>query len=114
MGPTESRGWSVAVGILAVVFGIVVFAWPGATSLAILYVFAAWANVSGVADIAHAFMSGLSGRQRVWLVIIGLLGIAAVAAPAPAAPLVTRPRRGPLSLRPPQRPRRRARRPGAP
>jgi uncharacterized membrane protein HdeD (DUF308 family) len=76
MGRTESRAWSVAVGVLAVIFGIVVFAWPGATSLAILYVFAAWALISGVADIAHAFMGGLSGGQRVWLVIIGLLGIA--------------------------------------
>ncbi len=76
MGRTESRGWSVAVGVLAVVFGIVVFAWPGATSLAILYVFAAWALISGLADIAHAFMSGLSSGKRVWLVIIGLLGIA--------------------------------------
>jgi uncharacterized membrane protein HdeD (DUF308 family) len=76
MGRTESRGWSVAVGVLAVIFGIVVFVWPGATSLAILYVFAAWALISGIADIAHAFMSGLSGGQRVWLVIIGLLGIA--------------------------------------
>jgi uncharacterized membrane protein HdeD (DUF308 family) len=76
MGRTESRGWSIAVGILAVIFGIVVFAWPGATSLAILYVFAAWAIISGLADIAHALMSGLSGGRRVWLVIIGLLGIA--------------------------------------
>ena len=48
----------------------------GGDSLAILYVFAAWALISGIADIAHAFMSGLSGGQRVWLVIIGLLGIA--------------------------------------
>ena len=76
LGRTESRGWSVAVGILAVIFGIVVFAWPGATSLAILYVFAAWAIISGIADIAHAFTRGISGGQRVWLVIIGLLGIA--------------------------------------
>jgi uncharacterized membrane protein HdeD (DUF308 family) len=75
-GRTESRGWSVAVGVLAIIFGIIVFVWPGATSLAILYVFAAWALISGLADIAHAFMSGLSGGQRVWLVIIGLLGIA--------------------------------------
>lgn len=76
MGRTESRGWSVAVGVLAVIFGIVVFAWPGATSLAILYVFAAWALISGIADIAHAFAGGLSGGRRVWLVVIGLLGIA--------------------------------------
>jgi uncharacterized membrane protein HdeD (DUF308 family) len=76
MGRTESRGWSIAVGILAVIFGIVVFAWPGATSLAILYVFAAWAIISGIADIAHAFTKGISGGQRAWLIIIGLLGIA--------------------------------------
>ena len=76
MGRTESRAWSVAVGVLAVIFGIVVFAWPGATSLAILYVFAAWALISGIADIAHAFAGGLSGGRRVWLVVIGLLGIA--------------------------------------
>jgi uncharacterized membrane protein HdeD (DUF308 family) len=75
-GRTESRGWSVAVGVLAIIFGIVVFVWPGATSLAILYVFAAWALISGIADIAGAFMSGHTGGQRVWLVIIGLLGIA--------------------------------------
>jgi uncharacterized membrane protein HdeD (DUF308 family) len=76
MGRTESRGWSIAVGILAVIFGIVVFAWPAATSLAILYVFAAWAIISGIADIAGAFIGGISGGQRAWLVIIGLLGIA--------------------------------------
>lgn len=74
-GRAESRGWAIAMGILAIIFGIVVFAWPGATSLAILYVFAAWALISGIADIAGAFMGGISGGQRVWLVIIGLLGI---------------------------------------
>jgi uncharacterized membrane protein HdeD (DUF308 family) len=76
LGRTESRGWSVAVGVLAVIMGVVTLAWPGATSLAVLYIFAAWALISGIADIAHAFMSGLSGGQRVWLVVIGLLGIA--------------------------------------
>jgi uncharacterized membrane protein HdeD (DUF308 family) len=75
-GRTESRGWAIAMGVLAVVFGIVVFVWPAATSLAILYVFAAWAIVSGITDIAGAFMAGASGGQRVWLVVIGLLGIA--------------------------------------
>jgi uncharacterized membrane protein HdeD (DUF308 family) len=75
MGRTESRGWSVAVGVLAIVFGIIVFAWPGATSLAILYIFAAWAIITGIADIGHAFTTGLSGGRKIWLVVIGLLGI---------------------------------------
>lgn len=76
MGRTESRGWAIAVGVLAVIMGVVTLAWPGATSLAVLYIIAAWAIISGIVDIGGAFMSGLSGGQRVWLVIVGLLGIA--------------------------------------
>ena len=74
-GRHEGGGWAVAVGVLAVIMGIVTLAWPGATSLAVLYIIAAWAIISGVADIAGAFVGGISGGRRVWLVIIGLLGI---------------------------------------
>ncbi len=75
-GRQEGGGWAIVVGVLAVIMGIVTLAWPAATSLAILYVIAAWAIISGVADLAGAFMAGISGGRRVWLVIIGLLGIA--------------------------------------
>ncbi len=75
-GRHEGGGWAIAVGVLAVIMGIVTLAWPGATSLAVLYIIAAWAIVSGVADIVGAFAGGISGGRRVWLVIIGLLGIA--------------------------------------
>jgi uncharacterized membrane protein HdeD (DUF308 family) len=75
-GRHEGGGWGIAVGALAVIMGIVTLAWPAATGLAILYIIAAWAIISGVADIAGAFMGGISGGRRVWLVIIGLLGIA--------------------------------------
>lgn len=75
-GIHEGGGWGIAVGALAVIMGIVTLAWPAATGLAILYVIAAWAIISGIADIAGAFMGGISGGRRIWLVIIGLLGIA--------------------------------------
>jgi uncharacterized membrane protein HdeD (DUF308 family) len=75
-GRSESRGWAIAVGVLAVIMGVVVLAWPAATSLAVLYVIAFWAIITGVADIAGAFMKGHTGGQRVWLLIVGLLGIA--------------------------------------
>ncbi|HEX5642416.1 MAG TPA: DUF308 domain-containing protein [Thermoleophilia bacterium] len=75
-GRHEGGGWGIAVGALAVIMGIVTLAWPAATGLAILYVIAAWAIISGIADIAGAFMGGVSGGRRIWLVIIGLLGIA--------------------------------------
>ena len=75
-GRHEGGGWVIAGGVLAVIMGIVVLAWPAATSLAVLYIIAAWAIISGVADIAGAFAGGISGGRRVWLIIIGLLGIA--------------------------------------
>jgi uncharacterized membrane protein HdeD (DUF308 family) len=74
-GRTESRGWAIAVGVLAVIMGIVTLAWPAATGLAVLYIIAAWAIVSGITDVAGAFMGGISGGRRVWLVILGLLSI---------------------------------------
>ncbi len=75
-GRTEGGGWAIAVGALAVIMGIVTLAWPAATSLAVLYIIAAWAIISGIADIAGAFAGGISGGRRVWLVILGLIGIA--------------------------------------
>lgn len=74
-GRQESRGWAIAVGALAVIMGVVVLVWPAATSLASLYIIAFWAIITGVADVAGAFMKGQTGGRRVWLVIVGLLGI---------------------------------------
>ncbi len=74
-GRAEGGGWAIAVGLLAVIMGIVTLAWPGATSLAVLYIIAAWAIISGIADLLGAFAGGISGGQRIWLVIVGLLGI---------------------------------------
>ena len=75
-GRADGGGWAVAVGVLAVIMGIVPLAWPAATSLAVLYIIAAWAIISGIADIAGAFAGGISGGRRIWLVILGLIGIA--------------------------------------
>lgn len=75
MGRAESRAGAIVVGLLAVIVGIVALVWPGLTSLTLLYIIAAWMIVSGVADIAGAFMAGIGGGQRVWLVILGLLSI---------------------------------------
>lgn len=74
-GRQESRAWAIAVGVLAAIMGIVTLAWPAATSLAVLYIVAFWAIITGVADIAGAFMKGHTGGRRAWLLIVGLLGI---------------------------------------
>ena len=69
------KWWAVALrGILAIVFGIVALAFPGATLVSLAVVFGAYALVSGVFAIVAAF--GSRGRDAVWYVLDGILGIA--------------------------------------
>ena len=74
-GHAESRGGAIAVGALAAIVGIIALVWPGLTSLTLLYIIAAWMIVTGNVDIAGAFIGGLSGGQRVWLILLGVLSI---------------------------------------
>jgi len=76
LGHAESRGWAIAVGLVAVIFGIMVLVWPGLTALTLIYIIAAWAIISGITDIAGAFIGGLSGGQRAWLILLGVLSLA--------------------------------------
>ncbi|HEV7526821.1 MAG TPA: DUF308 domain-containing protein [Acidimicrobiia bacterium] len=65
------RGWLIFEGIAGIVAGVLTFAWPGITALALLYLIAAWAFVVGVIRIAaaieyrrvvpHAWLPTLSG-----------------------------------------------------
>ncbi|MGZ3679765.1 MAG: HdeD family acid-resistance protein [Ktedonobacterales bacterium] len=73
-------GWLAASGIVGVAAGIVAFVWPGFTALAFVYLIAAWAIVTGVAEIAfalalpdtlaHPWLAGFSGLLSV---IFGIL-----------------------------------------
>jgi uncharacterized membrane protein HdeD (DUF308 family) len=73
-------GWLAASGILSVAIGIVAFAWPGVTALAFVFLIAAWAILTGMAEIAfalafpdtlaHPWLAGLAG---IISVIFGIL-----------------------------------------
>jgi uncharacterized membrane protein HdeD (DUF308 family) len=73
-------GWLAVAGIVGVAAGIVSFVWPGITALALLFLIAAWALVSGVAEIvfalagpdtlAHPWLAALSGALSV---VFGIL-----------------------------------------
>jgi uncharacterized membrane protein HdeD (DUF308 family) len=73
-------GWLAASGILSLAAGIVAFAWPGITALAVVYLIAAWAILTGGAEIAfalafpetlaHPWLAGFSGLLSV---LFGLL-----------------------------------------
>ena len=75
MGHMESRSAGIVGGLLAVIAGVAVLAWPGLTALTLLYIIAGWAIVMGVVDMAHAFTGDRSGGRRVWLVILGLVSV---------------------------------------
>jgi uncharacterized membrane protein HdeD (DUF308 family) len=73
-------GWLAASGVLGIAAGIVAFVWPGLTALAVVYLVAAWAILTGGAEIAfalampdtlpHPFLAGLSGLLSV---VFGIL-----------------------------------------
>ena len=71
------RGWWVLLieGIAGIIFGILAFAWPGATALILLYLVAFWALVTGIMEIGSAFIVPRSARQRWGLGLAGLLSI---------------------------------------
>ena len=71
--------WRLLVlrGILAVVLGIVAFAWPGVTVLALATLWGLYALVDGIVALITAVRVRDEGRP-VWpMVLIGLVGIAA-------------------------------------
>jgi uncharacterized membrane protein HdeD (DUF308 family) len=46
--------WAVAEGIISVIVGIVIVVWPAITALALLYLVAAWAILTGILRIVAA------------------------------------------------------------
>lgn len=81
-GDIENR-WSLAFeGIIGLIAGIVAFVWPSITALALLYLIAFWAIITGLLEItaavrlrreiAHEWALGLAGGASV---LFGLIAI---------------------------------------
>jgi uncharacterized membrane protein HdeD (DUF308 family) len=62
-------------GVLAILFGIAAYAWPGMTLVTLLTLFGAFALVDGIFNVFHA-ISGRKEDERWWVLLLeGLLGI---------------------------------------
>jgi uncharacterized membrane protein HdeD (DUF308 family) len=69
-------GWVVARGIAGIIFGVLALAWPGATFVSLLLVFAVFAFFEGIANVISAISGGRAGEPR-WgtLLLEGVLSI---------------------------------------
>jgi len=70
-------GWIVLRGVVAVLFGVLAFAWPGITLAALVIVWGAYALADGVLALIAAWRVRDQGRPFWSLLIVGLLGIGA-------------------------------------
>lgn len=69
--------WLLAVrGVLAIVFGVLAWIWPGITLFVLIILFGAYALVDGLGAIIEAFR-GAPGKSRAWLAVTGVFGVLA-------------------------------------
>jgi uncharacterized membrane protein HdeD (DUF308 family) len=69
------RGWLAVEGVAGVLAAIVAVVWPGITALALLYIIAAWALVTGAFEIAAAIRLRREIQGEWLLALSGALSI---------------------------------------
>src|SRR6187549_2508197 len=67
----EERGWLILRGLLGITVGVLVFAWPDISALALLYVIGAYAFGLGILAIVAAFRLPLDGGGTASMVLTG-------------------------------------------
>jgi len=76
LGLASRWGWVVCRGVIAILFGLVAFARPGAMAFSMVLLFGCFAFAAGIATIVAAARSGRAGDSWGALLVEGLLGIA--------------------------------------
>jgi uncharacterized membrane protein HdeD (DUF308 family) len=72
---SEERGWLILRGLLGISIGVLVFAWPGISALALLYVIGWYAVALGILFIVGSFRLPLDGRDKALMVLTGVVPI---------------------------------------
>lgn len=77
LDPLARNWWLILLrGILAVLFGLLTFAWPGLTLFTLVIFYGVFALIDGIFALIAAVTSGALA-PRWWLALVGVLGIGA-------------------------------------
>jgi uncharacterized membrane protein HdeD (DUF308 family) len=70
-------GWGLLLfeGILGILAGVVALVWPGITALAFLYLLAAWAIITGIAEFLAPLAFPMSVGRAALMVLAGVLSV---------------------------------------
>ena len=72
----EKHWWQIAVrGLIALIFGILVLAWPGVSLVILAIIFGAFVFVDGIFTLVAAVNYKAGAGRRTWLFIRGIAGI---------------------------------------
>jgi len=77
--------WYFAQGFFGITASLVTFAWPGVTTVVLLYLIAAWSVCAGAFELAAAFRSGRAWALAVLGVLSVLFGVLLLLAPETGA-----------------------------
>ncbi|MHB8895645.1 MAG: HdeD family acid-resistance protein [Candidatus Geothermincolia bacterium] len=62
-------------GILALIFGVIILVWPGATVLVLIILFGCYVLVEGLFAVGFSIAKASKGEKWVALLLLGILGI---------------------------------------
>jgi len=75
LGLASRWGWVVCRGVIAILFGLVAFARPGAMGFSMVLLFGCFAFAAGISTIIAAVRTGRAGDSWGGLLVEGVLGI---------------------------------------
>jgi len=71
----EARGWLILRGLLGIIVGVLVFAWPSISALALLYVIGAYAVALGILFVVASFRLPLDRSDKASMILTGSVPI---------------------------------------
>jgi uncharacterized membrane protein HdeD (DUF308 family) len=74
-GYTKNRWGGVLGGLVAIVIGAIVVAWPGLAATTVIWIVALLAILMGLADVLAGFAGEMSGGARVLAIVGGIISI---------------------------------------